>query len=448
MRSDALRGISADIRVTLERAVNSAVDRLASKAVGQLAIVSVTLPFVLDAPLARGAEMCWLSRSQDVAMYGSGVAVRFDDDAGRRFRAETAAWQSLDAETIPPVAWFSVPSATAYPSPSIWIPRVLIRVHCDRTIVTLCAVKEGAAPPTEVGRSWLEALRRLLDPPPDEQHAPSTIVSKASMPDARTWRARVCAAVDAIDNGELVKIVLARRLSIQMKVPVVPGALAERLARDHPECYVLAFPFERGWVVAASPELLASKRDRRLICHALAGTAKRHADLASDVNAASALLASAKERQEHAVVVDAIAAGMADLCENVEHPGAPMVLPLRFLQHLWTPLSGRLRSGVSLLDAVMHLHPTPAILGSPVDAARRWLAKIGESRDGLYSGVVGWIDSKGDGDAVVVLRSAYIEGRTVVLWAGAGIVADSDPDAELTETELKLATMLEALQSA
>jgi len=268
------------------------------------------------------------------------------------------------------------------------------------------------------------------------------------MPDAQTWRARVRAAIDAISNGELIKVVLARRLSVQMMGPVVPGELAERLARNHPDCYVLSFPFERGWVVAASPELLTSKRDRRVICHALAGTAKRHADPAADVNAASALLASSKERQEHAVVVDAIAAGMADLCDEVEHPEAPIVLPLRFLQHLWTPLSGHLRPAVSLLDVVTHLHPTPAILGSPVDAARSWLAKIGESRDGLYSGVVGWIDSKGDGDAVVVLRSAYIEDRTVVLWAGAGIVADSDPDAELTETELKLATMLEALQSA
>ncbi len=268
------------------------------------------------------------------------------------------------------------------------------------------------------------------------------------MPDAQTWRARVRAAIDAIANGELIKVVLARRLSIQMKCPVVPGELAERLARNHRGCYVLSFPFERGWVVAATPELLTSKRDRRLISHALAGTAKRHDEPAANANAASALLGSAKERQEHTVVVDAIAAGMADLCDEVEHPTAPMVLPLRFLQHLWTPLAGHLRPGVSLLDAVTHLHPTPAVLGSPVDAARGWLAKIAESRDGLYSGVVGWIDTKGDGDAVVVLRSAYIDGRTVVLWAGAGIVAESDPDAELSETELKLATMLEALQSA
>lgn len=448
MRSDVLRGIPADIWATLECAVNSALDRLASKASGQLAIVSITLPVVLDTALARGAEMCWVSRSQNLAMYGSGIAVRFDDDADKRFQAESAVWQSLEAETIPPVAWFSVPSATDQRSPSIWIPRVLIRINRDRTIVTLCAAREDATSPAEVRRSWLEALRKLLDPPPNEQHVPNTIVSTTSTPDAQTWRARVRAAIDAIANGELIKVVLARRLSVQTMCPVVPGELADRLARNHPDCYVVSFPFERGWVVAATPELLTSKRDRRLISHALAGTAKRHGEPAANAKAASALLGSAKERQEHAVVVDAIAAGMADLCDEIEHPTTPMVLPLRFLQHLWTPLSGDLRAGVSLLDAVTHLHPTPAVLGSPVSAARSWLAKFAESRDGLYSGVVGWIDTKGDGDAVVVLRSAYIDGRTVVLWAGAGIVADSDPDAELTETELKLATMLEALQSA
>jgi isochorismate synthase EntC len=96
----------------------------------------------------------------------------------------------------------------------------------------------------------------------------------------------------------------------------------------------------------------------------------------------------------------------------------------------------------------MELHPTPAVLGFPPHAARDWLGKIDEDRDGLYSGVAGWIDADGNGDGVVVLRSAYVDDRTAILWAGAGIVAESEPDAELAETELKLATMLEVLQTS
>ena len=122
-------------------------------------------------------------------------------------------------------------------------------------------------------------------------------------------------------------------------------------------------------------------------------------------------------------------------------------MSLRFLQHLWTPISGRLRPGIGLIDAVTRLHPTPAVLGSPPQAAIDWLRDTGERRDGLYTGVAGWIDRDGNGDAAVVLRSAYFEDRTAVLWAGAGIMADSDPRAEFAETEMKLASLMEVLNA-
>ena len=122
-------------------------------------------------------------------------------------------------------------------------------------------------------------------------------------------------------------------------------------------------------------------------------------------------------------------------------------MALRFVQHLLTPISGELRAGIGLLDLVKHLHPTPAVLGFPREAAALWLETIGEQRDGLYTGVAGWIDSAGDGVAAVVLRSAMIHDCRAVLWAGAGIMADSLSVAEFAETELKMATMLEVLRS-
>jgi len=136
---------------------------------------------------------------------------------------------------------------------------------------------------------------------------------------------------------------------------------------------------------------------------------------------------------------------MLEICSSVEHAPEPSILPLRFVLHLWTELSGQLQEGVGLLDVVTRLHPTPAVLGIPGEAATALLAELGENRDGLYTGVAGWIDRNGDGDALVVLRSAYLERNNAVLWAGAGIMAESDPAAELAETELKLATMLEVL---
>lgn len=446
--SAAIPGLPPELGRTVDLAVSAAVDRIARMATGELASVSIALPFVVDAELVlRGGDSGWLGNHRELSLHGRGVAIRYDVNAPDRFHAACTRWQRLGAQDIAPVALFSVSSATSLPSTSIWVPRVLVRTDRDRTIVTFSA-QTDATTAAEIGRVWLHELRQLLDPPPKSRHTANAFVSTTSEPDADAWRARVRAATTAIAEGRIEKVVLARRLFIQLANRVAPAELAARLARNHPGCYVLSFPLGPGFVVAATPELLASKRDRCLVSHALAGTARRYAEDPDNALAVSALLSSPKERHEHAVVVDAITARMADVCEQVAHPPAPTVLPLRFLQHLWTPVNGRLRAGASLFDAVAHLHPTPAVLGFPPRAARDWLAKIGERRDGLYSGVAGWINADGDGDAVVVLRSAYIEDRTAVLWAGAGIVAESEPDAELAETELKFATMLDVLQTA
>jgi isochorismate synthase len=448
LRTAAFLGIWPAFGGTIEAAVADAVERLARIPPDDLASFSIALPVVLDTGFAlRGGDSCWLARNRDIALCGSGVAARFDEDADARFRAACARWQRLDALDIAPLAWFTVPAATSRPSPSIGVPCVLVRTDGERTVITF-SVQRRNTPPPAIGRNWLDTLRRLLDPPAPPRRIANAFVATTASPDAQTWRARVRAATAAIADGKFDKVVLARRLSIRLVSPAVPGELAQRLAGSHPGCFVLSFPVGPGRVVAASPELLASKRERRLVSHALAGTTKRYEGPTDNASAACALLASPKERHEHALVVDAIAARMAGICEQVAHAPQPSVLPLRFLQHLWTPVSGRLRAGVSLLDAVSRLHPTPAVLGFPQQAAWDWLAAIGEHRDGFYSGVAGWIDADGDGDGVVVLRSAYVEDRTAVLWAGAGIVAASDPDAEFAETELKFATMLDVLQAA
>jgi len=194
--------------------------------------------------------------------------------------------------------------------------------------------------------------------------------------------------------------------------------------------------------------MIAVKHGRNIVCDALAGTAKRTGVANEDAKTVAALMASIKERHEHALVVDDIRSSLAQLCENVAHASEPSVLQLNSLLHLQTKILGRLRPGEGLLSTLKRIHPTAAVLGSPRHAAAEWLQSVGEIRDGLYSGAAGWLDLNGDGEAAVVLRSAYVEDRTAVLWAGAGIVAQSEPAAELAETSLKFATMLEALGAA
>lgn len=259
------------------------------------------------------------------------------------------------------------------------------------------------------------------------------------------WRRRVADTRRAIGEGLFDKAVLACRMDAELSAPVSIGNAMHRLGRNYPDCHVLTLPHGKGCVVAATPEPLALKQGDRISAHALAGTVARGAHSLDDARSASVLRASSKERREHQLVVDAVRSRLAGLCRKVEPVDEPGVRTLRFVQHLWTEVRGVLHDAVDLLQVAQQLHPTPAVLGSPQAAARDWLARCSLQRDGLYTGVAGWIDRQGDGEAVVLLRSAWLEDRRAVLWAGAGIMAESDPDAEFNEIRLKFKTMLEIL---
>lgn len=414
---------------------------------GRLASFTVAVPDHWIAPdRALGGDTLWFGADGLSSIHASKVAACFENNAADRFRTECARWCLPDAEQDLPVALFTAPPATVPGAPFLWVPQVAARRGPKGTVLIFTARKD-ARPAQAVLAPWLQEARRILWPA-STQSAMGNVVDMTSSPVPIEWGRHVRAAIRAIKANELAKVVLSRRIAARLSHPIDPAALARALTRSHPGCHIFSLPSGQGHVVAASPEPLAIKRGTRLVSHALAGTAKRHAGPDGDGRAAQGLLASSKERLEHAIVVESIVARMREICTWVEHPPAPAIKPLRFVQHLWTPVTGELRQGVGLLDAVACLHPTPAVLGMPAAAARDWLERIGERRDGLYSGVAGWIDAAGDGDAVVVLRAAHIEDRKAILWAGAGIMAASDPDAELAETELKLATMLEALNAS
>ena len=180
----------------------------------------------------------------------------------------------------------------------------------------------------------------------------------------------------------------------------------------------------------------------------LAGTAARSGDPDSDRKAEAALLASAKERSEHRVVVDAITSALAPVVERLEVPDGPVIRELRNVSHLGTSITGTLAKRdhdyPSVLELVGLLHPTPAVAGTPVDLALDYLTKLEELDRDRYAGPVGWVDARGDGEWYLAIRSAIVEGSSARLFAGVGIVADSDPAAELAETQLKLQAFLAA----
>jgi isochorismate synthase len=273
-------------------------------------------------------------------------------------------------------------------------------------------------------------------------------------PEREAWSSSVARITGAVGRGRLDKVVLARRVDLRADRHIDPTMVIRRLVaaeRGDPSpgarLTSTVFAFGRGdrTFLGSSPERLASVRGRDLRTMALAGTAARGTHPSEDGAMGTALLASEKDREEHAVVVAMLRETLAPLVDELVLPRVPRIVRSARLQHLVTEATALLRAGIGLLDVVEHLHPTPAVGGWPTGPALDLLDDESELDRGWYAGPVGWVDRAGDGDHTVAIRSALIHGRDASLFAGCGIVADSEPDREWAESELKLRVMGDAL---
>lgn len=260
------------------------------------------------------------------------------------------------------------------------------------------------------------------------------------------YRAAVAHALTRIDSGEFQKIVLARAKDIRAAEALHPLRMLNGLRQRFGECYSFSLANGRGQsFIGASPERLLRVRDGRLLTEALAGSARRGATASEDAALGGELLRNEKDLREHRHVLDSIVRRLAPLGLQPGFSEKPGLRRLANVQHLHTPVEAALPPAVRLLDALARLHPTPAVGGTPREAA---IARIRELEDfprGLYAGALGWIDSRGGGEFFVGLRTALLEGDRARLYAGAGIVAGSSPEKELAETELKFQAMQTAL---
>ncbi|MFJ9445411.1 isochorismate synthase DhbC [Kitasatospora sp. NPDC101235] len=266
------------------------------------------------------------------------------------------------------------------------------------------------------------------------------------VPAPEAYGAGVAAAVERLRGGELSKVVLARTLELSAAEPLDLPAVLQRLARRDPGGYTFAVPAGGGrTLIGASPELLLSRRGRAVLANPLAGSVPRSEDLGEDVRRAAALLESPKDLHEHAVVVDAIREALAPYCRALEVPERPTLVRTAAMWHLATTIRGELANpAVSALELACALHPTPAVCGTPTDVARRVIGEVEPFDRGLYTGMVGWEDATGDGEWVVTIRCAEAKERTLRVYAGAGVVEQSRPEAELAETSAKFRTFLDA----
>lgn len=268
------------------------------------------------------------------------------------------------------------------------------------------------------------------------------------VPAPEAYRAAVAAAVARMKAGEFDKVVLARTL--ELTAPGAPDlpAMLRRLARRDPAGYTFAVPSGPGrTLVGASPELLVARRGATLTANPLAGSAPRSTDLAEDVRRAAALLESPKDLHEHAVVVDAVRAALTPFCRRIDVPERPTLVRTAAMWHLSTTVTGELArpETTTALDLAGALHPTPAVCGTPTAVARTVIEESEPFDRGAYTGMVGWQNADGDGEWVVTIRCAEAEGNRLRLFAGAGVVAASSPEAETAETGAKFRTFLNAV---
>ena len=466
--------LSTQVRERLAERIAGALQR--ARARGEPVVAAVTMPvapatdptatvaasrrpgepwFALEQPERDGFALATLGSLVEISASGSG-----------RFARAAGAWREISARAVtdppdrgaPPgaglvaVGGFAFapdggysPTWRGFSPGSLTVPEVSLARRGGETRATLAALV--APDDTEAGIlervvARVAGLRGtplpLLDPAP----AGRARVAGAMPPEH--YVSAVGRAVERIRAGEMEKIVLAREVVVHSGAGHDAAAILGVLREAFPGCYVFGVGRGDAAFVAASPELLIRREGQRASTVALAGSTRRSADPAVDDHLGEQLLRSAKDRHEQAIVARRIERVLRGRSVWVAAAEEPVLIRMANIQHLATPIRAQLAEPVGALDLAGLLHPTPAVGAEPYDAVRTIPALEGMDR-GWYAGAIGWTDAAEDGELCVGLRCALLRGKTAHLYAGVGVVADSDPAAELAETEIKLAALLPLL---
>jgi salicylate biosynthesis isochorismate synthase/menaquinone-specific isochorismate synthase len=410
--------------------------------------------FCLEQPARDGMSVCGLGSTHELVARGSA-----------RFKTLADEWRELvrralaDEPVGPPGAGlaafggfaFAPDGAAAekwsgFPSASLTVPEVSLVRRSGDTWLTLNLMAAPDDTPEDLSQRLELRLAELhsrslplLDPDPVGRFRVSSPMPPAHYEEA------VARAVQWIRQGELEKIVLAREVEVQAPAPHDPAAILGVLREGFPSCYVYAVGRGEATFIGASPELLVRRDGLRATTVALAGSTGRSADPAVDDHLGERLLRSDKDRHENAIVARRIARALARHSVWVTVAPDPTVVRVANIQHLAAPIRAQLAAPMSAVELAGVLHPTPAVGGEPWKTAEPLIPALEGLDRGWYAGTVGWCDQTGDGEFCVALRCALLRGQTATCYAGCGIVADSDPAAELAETETKLQALLPVL---
>ncbi len=415
--------------------------------------------------LAAPDRYLWAQPGAEFALVGLGLAHTIERTGHDRFQATAAEWRALLADAViesPPslpgvgpvflggFAFDAERPATelwrGYPAGRLVLHRLTFTQSHQWAWMTYNAVVGPETDPhAEAERLLaLSAQVHAAASLPWRQEPAAMPVTMRELRSAEAWQADVASAAQAVRRSDLEKVVLARAVELEAPRPFNAGRALRHLAAHYDGCYIFAIAHAGQCFLGATPEQLIKLTNGELRGMSLAGSIRRGKTPEEDRQLGEALLTSEKDRSEHTVVVRGMVEALYDASVNLT-VGETTLLKLSNIQHLYTPLIGELADGHTLLDLVARLHPTPAVGGRPRQEALALIRACEQLDRGWYAGPVGWVNHRGDGEFAVALRSALLADNRATLFAGCGIMADSNPEREYAESSLKLKPMLVAL---
>jgi len=435
-------------------------------------VVSVTVPYECADPIAtvfasrRAGEpfFCWEQPDRDLRLATLGRIHEISSRGPDRFVDVAADCAHLSGDAVTrghggfttgPV-WsggfsfhddssVSDPAWSSFGPASMILPELAIQSSESGTFLTVNLMTGAGRDPAELTEAALARVAGLIhrDLPMIDPYPTQPSIESVRSPES--YERSVAEAVERIRAGEIEKVVLAREVVVRSPSAHDPAAIFDALRQGFPSCFNFCVGTGEAAFIGASPELLVRCAGRGVATVGLAGSTRRSSDPAVDDHLAQQLLGSEKDRGEQAVVVRRIVKSLSRISVWVEAADEPEIIKVANIQHLGTPVYAQLSQPRTAIELAGLLHPTPAVGGEPWKKARTVMAEVEDMDRGWYAGPVGWMDGSGDGEFCVALRSALIRDREAHLFAGVGVVADSDPAAELAETEIKLGALLPLL---
>lgn len=414
----------------------------------------------------QGERFFWKNADHSLQLIGLGnvYSILSEEDSGRFAQVESE-WQKFKgrvivtngqdrAKGIGPVLFggFAFDPKkrgediwTHFPNALFFVPNFLLTIHNQTEMyVTVTFVCKPDDEDT-IGARAHEKLQQLLEKSNLTLDTNEPTLQSQQEVEPILWKNSVSKAIDSLKNNELGKVVLSRQLKLQFDSPISDAQLLSTLTNEQKDSFVFGLNWQGSSFIGATPERLVKKEGDFVQSTSLAGSIKRGDSPEEDDSLGQWLLNDQKNSLEHQYVVQQISETFTKLCKETHVSDSPGLLKMRDIQHIYTGINGQVLHHVSLLDFVERLHPTPALGGTPKSKALKMIRDLEPMDRGYYASPIGWCDYDDNGEFVVGIRSGLVQQEMVTLYAGCGIVADSDSEKEYEETKIKFRPMLTAL---